>query len=129
MPVFFVCAGLLGLLAVLLTLNVGRMRTRKKIFLGDGGDPEMIAAIRAHGNLVEFAPLCLLLIWLLHATSTATAPSPSCRVVLLVARVLHAGGMLGADPDGPHCWAPAARRSCWPSPRSCSSWPASLGQL
>ena len=52
-------------LAVLLTLQVGRLRTRKKIFLGDGGDPEMVAAIRAHGNLIEFAPFCLLLIWLL----------------------------------------------------------------
>ena len=30
MPVFFVCAGLLGLLAVVLTLNVGRMRGRRR---------------------------------------------------------------------------------------------------
>ena len=29
MPVFFVCAGLLGLLAVALTINVGLMRGRK----------------------------------------------------------------------------------------------------
>ena len=57
MPVFFVCAGLLGLLVVVLTVNVGIMRGRKKINLGDGGDPEMIAAIRAHANLIEFAPL------------------------------------------------------------------------
>ena len=39
MPVFFVCAGLLGLLAVSLTVSVGRMRMQKKIYLGDGGDP------------------------------------------------------------------------------------------
>ena len=76
MAVFFICAGLIGVLAVLLTLHVGRMRTRKKISLGDGGDPEMVAAIRAHGNLIEFAPLCLLIIWLLNGPS-ATAPSPS----------------------------------------------------
>ena len=59
MPVFFVCAGLIGLLVVALTMHVGRLRGRKKIFLGDGGDPEMLAAIRAHANLVEFAPICL----------------------------------------------------------------------
>ena len=47
MPVFFVCAGLLGLLVVVLTVNVGLMRGRKKINLGDGGDPEMTAAILA----------------------------------------------------------------------------------
>ena len=47
MPVFFVCAGLLGLLAAVLTANVGLMRGRKKIYLGDGGDKELETAIRA----------------------------------------------------------------------------------
>ena len=94
MAVFFICAGLIGALAVLLTLHVGRIRTRKKISLGDGGDPEMVAAIRAHGNLIEFAPLCLLIIWLLngpfgHRTIAVMG------IILLVSRVLHAGGMLG----------------------------------
>jgi uncharacterized membrane protein YecN with MAPEG domain len=97
--VFFICAGLIGVLAAVLTLNVGRMRTKKKIFLGDGGDREMIAAIRAHGNLVEFAPLCLLIIWLLngpygHRTIAVMG------IILLLARLLHAGGMLGLVPMG-----------------------------
>ncbi len=52
MSVFFVCAGLLGLLGVALTLKVGRLRGQKRINLGDGGDPEMLAAIRAHGNFM-----------------------------------------------------------------------------
>ena len=99
MAVFFICAGLIGVLAVLLTLHVGRIRTRKKISLGDGGDPEMIAAIRAHGNLIEFAPLCLFIIWLLngpfgHRTIAVMG------IILLVSRVLHAGGMLGLIPMG-----------------------------
>ena len=64
MPVFFVCAGLLGLLAVSLTVSVGRLRMQKKIYLGDGGDPAMLAAIRAHGNFLEYVPLCLLLIYI-----------------------------------------------------------------
>jgi uncharacterized membrane protein YecN with MAPEG domain len=97
--VFFICAGLIGALAVLLTLHVGRIRTRKKISLGDGGDAEMVAAIRAHGNLIEFAPLCLLIIWLLngpfgHRTIAVMG------IILLVSRVLHAGGMLGLIPMG-----------------------------
>ena len=99
MPVFFVCAGLLGLLVVLLTVNVGIMRGRKKINLGDGGDPEMIAAIRAHANLIEFAPLCLLLIYVasdFYGFWTTAALS----ALFLLARVLHAGGMLGVIPQG-----------------------------
>ena len=99
MPVFFVCAGLLGLLAAVLTINVGIMRGRKKINLGDGGDPEMIAAIRAHANLIEFAPLCLLLIYVasdFYGFWTTAALS----ALFLLARVLHAGGMLGVIPQG-----------------------------
>ncbi|WP_425068892.1 MAPEG family protein [Reyranella sp.] len=99
MPVFFVCAGLLGLLAVALAVNVGLMRGRKRINLGDGGDAEMQAAVRAHGNLVEFAPLTLLMIYMasdFYGFGLVAALS----VVLLVARLLHAGGMLGLIPKG-----------------------------
>jgi len=92
--VFFICAGLIGALAVLLSLNVGRMRTRKRISLGDGGDPEMVAAIRAHGNLIELTPLILLLIWLLHGPY-GNRIIAVLAVILLIARLLHAGGMLG----------------------------------
>ena len=99
MPVFFVCAGLLGLLAVALTVNIGVLRGRKRIGLGDGGDAQMQAAVRAHGNLMEFAPLTLLMIYMasdFYGFRTVAALS----VVLLVARVLHAGGMLGMIPKG-----------------------------
>lgn len=99
MPVFFICAGLLGVLAALLTLNVGRMRTKKRISLGDGGDPEMIAAIRAHGNLLEFTPLCLLIIWLLHGPFGHRTIAVM-GILLLIFRLLHAGGMLGVIPLG-----------------------------
>jgi uncharacterized protein len=99
MAVFFVCAGLLGVLAAILTAYVGRMRGEKKIFLGDGGDPEMTAAIRAHGNLVELAPLTLLLIWMLHGP-TGHLVADILAVILVVARLLHAGGMLGFIPYG-----------------------------
>ena len=99
MPVFFVCAGLLGLLIVLLTANVSRLRRQKKISLGDGGDRDMLAAIRAHANLVEFAPISLLLIYMasdFYGFWTTAILS----IVLLVARVLHTGGMLGLIPQG-----------------------------
>jgi uncharacterized membrane protein YecN with MAPEG domain len=99
MPVFFVCAGLIGLLAALLSMRVGRVRTAKKISLGDGGDPEMIAAIRAHANLIEYAPLCLLLVYL-AADFHGFWLTAILSVVFLLARVFHAGGMTGLVPNG-----------------------------
>jgi len=99
MPVFFVCAGLLGLLAVSLTVSVGRLRVQKKIYLGDGGDPEMLAAIRAHGNFMEYVPLCLLLIYVVSDFYTFWYVAVL-SLVLLLSRVLHAGGLLGFIPLG-----------------------------
>ena len=99
MPVFFVCAGLLGLLAVSLTVSVGRLRMQKKIYLGDGGDPEMLSAIRAHGNFIEYVPLCLALIYF-ASDYYGYWPVAIASLVLLISRVLHAGGLLGFIPLG-----------------------------
>jgi uncharacterized membrane protein YecN with MAPEG domain len=99
MPVFFVCAGLLGLLAVSLTVSVGRLRMQKKIYLGDGGDPEMLAAIRAHGNFMEYVPLCLALIYF-ASDYYGYWPVAIASLILLISRVLHAGGLLGLIPLG-----------------------------
>ncbi len=99
MPVFFVCAGLLGLLAVSLSVSVGRLRMQKKIYLGDGGDPEMLSAIRAHGNFMEYVPLCLALIYF-ASDYYGYWPVAIASLVLLISRVLHAGGLLGFIPLG-----------------------------
>lgn len=99
MPVFFVCAGLIGLLAAILTANISRLRRAKKINMGDAGDREMLVAVRAHANLIEFAPLCLLLIYF-ASDFYGFRVVAGLSIVLLVARVLHAGGMLGLIPKG-----------------------------
>lgn len=99
MLVFFVCAGLLGLLAAILTANVGRLRGKKRIFLGDGGDGELTAAIRAHGNLIELVPLCLLILYLLHGPYGDRLLA-ILAVLLVIGRLAHAGGMLGFVPMG-----------------------------
>ena len=99
MPVFFVCAGLLGLLAASLTVSVGRLRMQKKIYLGDGGDPEMLSAIRAHGNFMEYVPLCLALIYF-ASDYYGYWPVAVASLVLLLSRVMHAGGLLGFIPLG-----------------------------
>lgn len=94
MPVYLICTGLLGLLYAALSLNVARMRGRKRVSLGDGGDAELQDAIRAHANFMEYVPLCLFLIYMLqdyYGFRTIAGLS----VGLLGARVLHATGMLG----------------------------------
>ena len=99
MAVFFICAGLLGALAAILTMYVGRLRGQKKVFLGDGGDRDLILAIRAQGNLLELTPLILVLLWMLHGPMGHRLPD-ILAIILVVARLLHAGGILGLVPYG-----------------------------
>jgi uncharacterized membrane protein YecN with MAPEG domain len=55
-------AALLGLLFIPFTMRAGLYRVKSKIFIGDGGDPEMLRRIRGQGNFVETVPLALILL-------------------------------------------------------------------
>ena len=61
--------------------------------------PRCRRRVRAHGNLMEFAPLCLLMIYMASDFYSFRMVA-GLSVVLLVARILHAGGMLGFIPKG-----------------------------
>ena len=58
-------AALAALLIVRLSLGVIKLRRAHKVRLGDGGVPELEAAIRAQGNAVEYLPISLILLLLL----------------------------------------------------------------
>lgn len=77
MPVTAIYAAIIAVLAVALAARIVPLRRRHRIGLGDGGNRELTRAIRIHANLVEHAPLALILMaacelndgptWLLHA--------------------------------------------------------------
>lgn len=61
MHITLIYAGLLGLLFLLLSFWVVKRRAQFKVMIGEGEAPEMLSAIRAHGNFAEYVPLTLLL--------------------------------------------------------------------
>jgi uncharacterized protein len=93
-----VFAGLNILIHIALTFGVIRARQKHKILLGDGGNPDMLRAIRAHGNATETIPLgvaALILLAILDAV-----PLLGLLVVgglLTVGRFLHAIGLSGTS--------------------------------
>ncbi|SRR5258706_321264 len=92
-------AAALGLLLVILAANTIRMRIKHSVAYGDAGQHDLTSAIRAHGNLAEYAPIGLILIGLLEfggANRTALAAAATCFVL---ARVLNAAGLY--NPPGP----------------------------
>ena len=90
-------AALLALLYVGLAAQVIRARYRTRTALGDGDDPGLVRAIRAHANFAEYVPLILVLLmlaelqgarpWLLHLEGA----------MLLAGRAVHAYGISQVD--------------------------------
>ena len=86
-------AAVLGLLAAFLTVRVIVTRVRLKIDAGDGGNPVMQQAIRAHANLTEHVPIALILIALAEAGGARPLIIHGLGAMLVVARVASAWGL------------------------------------
>lgn len=87
-------AALAALLLLFLTFRVIVLRRGKQVAFGDGGVPELMHAIRAHGNFVEYVPFALLLILLIELTGDARGTVHGLGAILIIARVFHIWGVL-----------------------------------
>jgi uncharacterized membrane protein YecN with MAPEG domain len=86
-------AGICGLLLVMLYVRVVQRRRVAKIAFGSGGDEELDKRVRAHGNLVESAPLALILLYLIEQTGLSSIYVHILGATFVVARIAHAQGM------------------------------------
>ncbi|MGL4716539.1 MAG: MAPEG family protein [Aeromonas sp.] len=86
-------AGLLGLQFLGLSYWVVKRRAQFKVMIGQGEAPELLAAIRAHGNFAEYVPLTLLLMALCELAGADVRWLHAGGAMLLVGRILHAIGI------------------------------------
>jgi uncharacterized membrane protein YecN with MAPEG domain len=90
-------AGLLGLISIGLAVTIGRVRGRTGVSIGDGGNVEVVVAMRRHANFVEVVPLALILIGLLELNGVGNAAIHGLGAALVVARICHAIGYSTSD--------------------------------
>lgn len=91
-------AGLLAIVCMVLAGMVGTLRGKKQtISLGDGGDPDLLAAMRRHANFVEYVPLAIVLIALVELNGGSKTLIHGLGAVLLAARIIHPFGIDAAD--------------------------------
>ena len=83
-------AGLNALILGWLAAHVGRMREKLKIFMGDGGNPRMVRAMRAQANFVEYVPMALILLLLMALMGAPALAIHALGAALVLGRVLHA---------------------------------------
>lgn len=86
-------ASLTGLLIVALAYRVVKLRRGQKIGLGDGGNSALALANRVHVNLIENAPIVLILMLVAEADGLPAFYLHCFGTVWIVARLLHAIGL------------------------------------
>ena len=86
-------AGLLGLISLWLSFGAGSLRGKTGISIGDGGNPELLLAMRKHANFTEYAPLFLILLALLEVNDVPSMALHAMGGGFVVARVCHGVGL------------------------------------
>ena len=97
MHIVFLYAALLALLFVVLSVRTLLLRRRLGIAIGDGGDPRMLRAMRAHANFAEYVPLSLLLLFFVEAAGASGVFVHALGASVLAGRLSHALGVSRVD--------------------------------
>src|SRR4051812_24714726 len=101
LPITLTMAGAAALINFLLSLRCARARIATGIRIGDGGNRQVIARMRAHANFVEYTPFVLILIGLIEVAVGTHTWLWLTGMVYLFARIAHALGLDRADGRSP----------------------------
>lgn len=87
-------AAVLGLILLVLSVRVvAVVRGKGEVGLGDGGNPDFTAVVRAQGNFTEYVPLILILIAFAEAGGTSSGMIHGLGSALVLGRIAHPIGM------------------------------------
>ena len=95
LPISLTIAAGAALLNLWLSVRVGRVRTKEKVFIGDGGNDLLTRRMRAHSNYVENTAFVLILLALVELGLGSSLWLWGVGALYLVGRILHAVGMDG----------------------------------
>lgn len=90
-------AALLGLMFIALSVRTLLTRRRNQVAIGDGGNAELLRAVRVHGNFAEYAPFALLLLALSEINGASSTAVIALNAALLIGRCSHAFGVSQVD--------------------------------
>jgi len=83
-------AALIGIFQVMLMMTVGFARRTNNVSVGDDGDEALLLKIRRHGNLIENAPIFLILLAFLEMTGGSLMAVKIFAGLFIAARLSHA---------------------------------------
>lgn len=94
-------AGLSGLINMGLAFPAGQLRGKTGISVGDGGNADLLPAMRRHGNFTEFVPPALMLIGLLEMNGVSSTAIHTFGALLVLFRLCHAFGLKAGSMNNP----------------------------
>jgi uncharacterized protein len=86
-------AAILGLVFVVLSVRTLLLRRQLQVSIGDGDQPILARAVRAHANFAEYVPLSLLLIYFLEVQTRTNLWIHILCSALVIGRITHAIGV------------------------------------
>ncbi|MDJ0787315.1 MAG: MAPEG family protein [Myxococcota bacterium] len=92
-PITGLYLAIFAIFSSILAFFPGRIRGGSGISIGDGGRPDLLLAMRRHGNFVEYVPLILIMLAALELNGASATLLHGLGLSLLVARILHAVGL------------------------------------
>ena len=93
MEITLLYTSLITILAIFLAFKVGITRGKTNTLLGEGDSSELLQSIRSHGNLMESAPITLILLLLLEMQGVAEWKLHLIGSSFFLFRILHAYGI------------------------------------
>ncbi len=93
MEITLLYTSLITILTIFLAFKVGIARGKTNTLLGEGDSSELLQSIRSHGNLIEHAPLALLLLLLLEMHGVTDWKLHLLGSSFFLFRILHAYGL------------------------------------
>jgi uncharacterized membrane protein YecN with MAPEG domain len=94
-------AGILALISIVLAHGAGQTRARLGIPLGDGGNGELIGAIRRHANFAEFVPLIVVMMAMIEVNGAKKWWLHALGIAIVVARIIHPIGISHSQMSSP----------------------------
>lgn len=101
MPATMLAAAVLGAILLILSIRVTTIRRSDRIAMGDGGNPALIARMRAQANCAEYAPMGLILLALAERQFGPQWFVVALAALLVAGRIVHPIGMAMQAPNAP----------------------------
>ena len=83
---------------VVLAVRAATSRNKFKVALGDGGNSDMAVILRGFGNLAEYAPVVLLLLFFMEIKGVEAQLLHAYGAVFILLRILHPIALFGKGP-------------------------------